>query len=92
MDDGVNVPRTLACALSLAATAATMILLDVVHPPAGATTLIVSLGIITRPADLLIIECAVGMLVLEALIIHRLSGIDYPIWAARATPTQENRR
>ena len=60
-----------------------MILLRVVHPPAGATTLIVSLGIITRPFDLCVIEIAVGMIVLQAIAINRLAGVNYPLWAAK---------
>ena len=43
----------IAAALSLAVTAALMILAGVSHAPAGATTLIVSLGIITQPSRLL---------------------------------------
>src|SRR6516225_10107777 len=50
--------RVLAAALSLATTAALMVVLDVVHAPAGATALIVALGIITTPAHLCIIELA----------------------------------
>jgi len=53
------------------------------HPPAGATTLIISLGIVTRPADLLVIEAAVGLLTLQAIVINRLAGIDYPLWASK---------
>jgi CBS-domain-containing membrane protein len=41
--------RVFAAAFSLATTGAFMILFGVVHPPAGATTLIVSLGFITTP-------------------------------------------
>lgn len=70
----------LSAALSLSITGAVMILLRVSHPPAGATTLIVSLGIIYRPIDLLIIEAAVVLLVLQALAINRLAGVPYPLW------------
>jgi CBS-domain-containing membrane protein len=66
----------LAAALSLAATGALMILLRVVHPPAGATTLIIALGFITAPAHLAMIECAVALMVLQALAVNRLAGID----------------
>ena len=55
----VHGARVLAAALSLSATGAFMALLRVSHPPAGATTLIVSLGIISQPAELFIIEVAV---------------------------------
>ncbi|MEO6828668.1 MAG: HPP family protein, partial [Acidobacteriaceae bacterium] len=56
-------PRILAAALSLSATGALMVLLRASHPPAGATTLIVSLGIISMPRELVIIEIAVFFLV-----------------------------
>jgi CBS-domain-containing membrane protein len=75
--------RVVAAALSLALTGALMILLRVVHPPAGATTLIVSLGIITAPAHLVAIEAAVGLMALQALVVNRLAGIDYPLWSPR---------
>jgi CBS-domain-containing membrane protein len=76
--------RVAAAGLSLAATGALMILLDVVHPPAGATTLIISLGFITAPRHLGVIEIAVALMVLQALAINRLAGIDYPLWSRRA--------
>jgi CBS-domain-containing membrane protein len=81
MLEGVHARRVLAAALSLAATGALMILLQVAHPPAGATTLIVSLGIVTSPLHLLIIEIAVALLVVQAIVLNRLAGIDYPFWA-----------
>ena len=62
-----------------------MVLLDVSHPPAGATTLIVSLGIISRPRELVIIEVAVFLLVAQALVINRLAGLPYPLWNAAAS-------
>ena len=72
----------LAAALSLSATAALMILLDASHPPAGATTLIVSLGIITRPLYLAVIEVAVFVLIVQAFYVHRLARLPYPVWKA----------
>jgi CBS domain-containing membrane protein len=79
---GIFWPRILAAALSLSATGAFMVLLDVSHPPAGATTLIVSLGIISRPRELVIIEVAVFLLVAQALVINRLAGLPYSFWNA----------
>jgi CBS domain-containing membrane protein len=52
-------------------------------PPAGATTLIVSLGIVTTPWHLLVIECAVALLTLQTIRINRHAGIDYPCWELR---------
>lgn len=85
---GANVDsrRIMAAALSLALTAALMILLKAAHPPAGATTLIISLGIVTRPFYLLIIEIAVALLVGQGIAINRLAGLNYPLWAKRVEP------
>jgi CBS domain-containing membrane protein len=88
---GIFWPKILAAALSLSATGALMVLLDVSHPPAGATTLIVSLGIISKPLELVIIELAVFLLVAQALVINRLAGLPYPLWnsVASAQPADE---
>ena len=80
MHAGVYGPRILAAALSLSATGALMVLFRVSHPPAGATTLIVSLGIIAQPKELVIIEVAVFLLTAQALAINRLAGLPYPVW------------
>jgi hypothetical protein len=69
-----------------ASTGARMLLLDCPHPPAGATTLIVSRGIVTRPFHLLAIEVAVVLLMLQTIAIHRMAGMEYPLWCARRTP------
>jgi CBS-domain-containing membrane protein len=81
---GVDLARVLAAALSLASTGALMILFKAAHPPAGATTLIISLGIVTAPFNLLVIEIAVALMVVQAIVINRAAGIDYPLWARRA--------
>jgi CBS domain-containing membrane protein len=80
---GIHGPRVLAAALSLSATGALMALFRVSHPPAGATTLIVSLGIISQPKELVIIEVAVVLLTAQALAINRLAGLPYPLWRNR---------
>jgi CBS domain-containing membrane protein len=86
---GIFWPRVLAAALSLSATGALMVLLDASHPPAGATTLIVSLGIISRPRELVVIEVAVFLLVAQAFVINRLAGLPYPLWYAAARTESE---
>ncbi|HZS57258.1 MAG TPA: HPP family protein [Bryobacteraceae bacterium] len=73
-------PRVLSAALSLSFTGAIMVLLHVSHPPAGATTMIVSLGIIAKPKYLFVIEAAVILLTAQAFLINRLAGIPYPVW------------
>ena len=81
INPGVHGARLLAAALSLSATGALMAFLRISHPPAGATTLIVSLGIISQPKELVIIEVAVILLTVQAFAINRLAGIPYPVWS-----------
>ncbi len=76
-------PRILASALALSLTGAGMVLLRVNHPPAGATTMIVSLGILAKPEYLPVIEIAVVLLAAQALVINRLAGLPYPMWRSR---------
>ena len=84
---GVTGSRVIAAALSLGLTSGLMVLLKSPHPPAGATTLIISLGIMTKPLHLLILMCAVVLLTAQAFIINRLAGIDYPLWNPRRDPS-----
>lgn len=79
---GVTTPRVIAAALSLGVTCGAMIWFRVPHPPAGATTLIVSLGIITHPVHLAVLMLAVVLLVVQGLAINRFAGIAYPLWSA----------
>src|SRR5438045_8632939 len=83
---GVTWPRVIAAALSLGLTAGLMVLLKSPHPPAGATTLIISLGILTKPWQLLLLMVAVSLLTLQALALNRLAGIPYPLWNPPAEP------
>ncbi|QBD79001.1 HPP family protein [Ktedonosporobacter rubrisoli] len=83
---GVTWPRVFAAALSLGLTAGVMVLLKSPHPPAGATTLIVSLGILKEPWQLLLLMIAVLLLTLQAIAINRLAGIPYPLWSPLRNP------
>ncbi len=82
---GVSGPRVVAAGLSLGLTAGLMVLLRAPHPPAGATTLIISLGILTKPWQLVILMGAVILLIIQAFVINRLAGIPYPLWKPRET-------
>jgi CBS domain-containing membrane protein len=64
-----------------------MVLSHVNHPPAGATTMIVSLGILAKPGYLPIIEIAVVLLAVQAFAINRLAGLPYPIWRSHTPHT-----
>ncbi len=79
-EGSLTVARGLAVATSLGLTGGLMVLSRVAHPPAAATTMIVSLGMVTGPFRLLIVEVAVVLLTVQALVINRLAGVDYPYW------------
>lgn len=82
----VTAARIGAAALSLGLTSGAMVWARVPHPPAGATTLIVSLGILREPDQLLVLMVAVALLVVQGFLINRLAGIPYPLWAPRPPP------
>jgi CBS-domain-containing membrane protein len=88
----IGVRRLFAVALSLGATAFFMVLLKVAHAPAGATTLIVSLGILSRPWHMVVIEIAVALLCLQAICFNRLAGLNYPLWVGPVDSAMEELR
>jgi CBS-domain-containing membrane protein len=85
--EGVAWSRVGAAALSLGLTSGLMVWARVPHPPAGATTLIVSLGILRDPWQLGVLLIAVVLLVAQGFVINRLAGIEYPVWSPRPQPT-----
>lgn len=76
---GVTVPRLLGAAASVALTAIILTLVHCEHAPAGATTLIVSLGIITAPMSFVWMWAAVVLLTVASIFINRLTGTHQPI-------------
>lgn len=82
MAAGVGPERVAAAAFSLGATGFLMVWLRVPHPPAGATALIVSLGLMPELQQLPILMAGVLMLLIQAFTLNRLSGLPYPLWRA----------
>lgn len=82
-ETGVSAARVGAAAVSLGLTSGLMVWFRVPHPPAGATTLIVSLGILRTPGQLSVLMLAVVLLTVQGFAINRLAGIDYPPWRPR---------
>jgi CBS-domain-containing membrane protein len=83
---GMDLARAGAAALSLGSTAALMTLLRIPHPPAGATTLVVSLGLMPALAQIPVLIAGVLLLLVQAFVLNRLAGIRYPVWAPRPAP------
>lgn len=79
--EGVSAQRVGAAALSLGLTSGLMVWLSRPHPPAGATTLIISLGLLREPWQLGVLMVAVVLMVVQGFVINRLAGLDYPHWA-----------
>jgi len=88
IEGDVSWARVGAAALSLGVTSGVMIGLGAAHPPAGATTLIVSLGLMPHAWQIPVLVVAVALLVGQAILINRLAGIPYPLWKAHA-PQEE---
>lgn len=81
---GISIEFIMAATLSLVLTFALTIFFSVEHPPAGATTLIVSLGILHSISDVTILMIAVVILCAEAWLLNNLFGIKYPRWNSTA--------
>jgi len=84
--EDITPARVGALALSLALTLSIMAWFDVPHAPAGATTLIVSIGLLRTPLQLTILMLAVALLTSQGFVINRLAGLRYPAWNPRPTP------
>jgi CBS domain-containing membrane protein len=79
---GMDYPRVGAAALALGATAGLMALLRIPHPPAGATALIVALGLMPALSQIPVLIAGVLLLLGQALVLNRFAGIPYPVWKA----------
>lgn len=78
--EGVSVARIGAAAFSVAATVAVLTLLDASHPPAGATVLIVSLGLFSDFASFVYIAAGVVLLTVVGWSVNRIFGVPVPFW------------
>ena len=77
----VSWPRAGAAALSVGMTVGSTTGLGVSHPPAAATALVVSLGFISRPGNLLVMMGAVVFLAVLGVSLHRAAGLRTPAWS-----------
>ena len=80
--EGFDLARAFAVALSVACTGGILRLMRAAHPPAGATTVIVSAGLLHTAEQLAALAAGVALLTLTAHITNRLLGVPAPRWAA----------
>jgi CBS-domain-containing membrane protein len=78
--EGFTADRVACVALSLGFTGGILRLLRAAHPPAGATTVIVSIGLLTEWDELLILMSGVLLLSVAAWCLNRVLGVPAPIW------------
>ncbi|MEV6908579.1 HPP family protein [Amycolatopsis sp. NPDC051071] len=87
-----SLARIGAAALALGLTCAAMAALDIPHPPAGATTLIISLGLLHTAPQVLAVMAGVLLIALLAVVINKLFGVPYPWWRPASLPPSARRR
>jgi hypothetical protein len=85
IQDGFTGERVAAIALSLAFTGGILRLVRAAHPPAGATTVIVALGLLDTGHQMIILAIGVLLVVIPAGIINRMLGVPAPIWSGTYT-------
>jgi CBS domain-containing membrane protein len=80
---GFTADRVACIALSLAFTGGILRLLRAAHPPAGATTVIVSVGLLTTVHEVAILLAGVALLSIAAWSLNRALGVPAPAWTSR---------
>ena len=78
--NGLGATRVVAAALSVALTATVLRLIRSPHAPAGASTLIVSLGLLTTNRQLLMMAASVVLVAAAGWALNRLTGVRVPLW------------
>jgi CBS-domain-containing membrane protein len=82
---GLDTRRVAAAALSVAVTATVLRLIRSPHAPAGASTLIVSLGLLTTNKQLLMMAASVALIAVAGWAVNRLTGVHVPLWRKPGT-------
>lgn len=79
-ESGVDPARIGAVARAVALTGGTLRLLRAAHPPGGATTIIVSSGLLDEPVQLAAVVVGVLLLTAAGFALNRAMGVPAPIW------------
>jgi CBS-domain-containing membrane protein len=81
-EEGVTAARVGAVALSVGLTGGALRLLRAAHPPAGATTIIVSSGLLSDGDQMLAVVIGVLIVTIAGWLLNRAMGVPAPRWAA----------
>ncbi len=87
--EGIPGGRITAVTIALSLTNVLMVATNLAHPPAASTALMVSLGLMTGGPVLLALMAAIVLLTAQAYVIHRLSGVSFPLWSPRPGPGRD---
>jgi CBS-domain-containing membrane protein len=82
---GLDATRVAAAALSVAVTATALRLIRCPHAPAGASTLIVSLGLLTTNKQLLMMAASIALIAASGWALNGLTGVRVPLWSKPGT-------
>jgi CBS domain-containing membrane protein len=80
--EGVTPQRIGAVAFSVALTGGVLRVLRAAHPPAGATTIIVSSGLLHTATQIGMVAAGVALITVAGWVLNRLMGVPAPVWAA----------
>jgi CBS-domain-containing membrane protein len=80
---GVSPARIGAVAFSVAITGGVLRLLRAAHPPAGATTIIVSSGLLAKPHQIVAVASGVLLITVAGWALNRLMGVPAPVWSGQ---------
>ncbi len=68
-------------AVAVGITSVFMTVTGYIHPPAASSALIAALGLMPDWHNVAILLLALGLISLQAWIMHRLNGVKFPLWA-----------
>jgi CBS domain-containing membrane protein len=90
VEEGVTLARAGAVVCAVAVLGGLLVLLRAVHPPAGSTLLLVTLGILRQPVQLVCVFAGVLVMTVCASVVNRAAGLDVPVWRSpKPSPYQE---
>lgn len=86
VQEGVTAARAIAVVCAIALTGALLVLLRAVHPPAGSTLLLVTLGIMHQPVQLACVFAMIVLITFVAFLLNRIAGVPVPAWSSPKPP------
>jgi CBS-domain-containing membrane protein len=80
-------PLIMSASMALALMCFLLVRLSCPHPPACGSGLVVALGAVTAPLDLLLMALVIVWLCVQAVALNRAVGVPVPTWSPRARET-----